>query len=168
MAGQLWPEAWLGAHSVGLAVTMPTACSWYFCGIDRTQAQQLLLSPANAPGAFLIRPSESSLGDYSLSGTRAAPCGSVPWWVQLSPNQARPLGWVVGPTSPSPVPAGRLRPPPSFSSSSSLPPLNYGLLLQQGSIRHSLRPRAQPRLCPAAATPTPAHRAGHLRDPGMA
>ncbi|KAM6147633.1 tyrosine-protein kinase Srms [Erethizon dorsatum] len=40
---------------------------WYFSGISRTQAQQLLLSPANAPGAFLIRPSESSLGDYSLS-----------------------------------------------------------------------------------------------------
>ncbi|XP_066091592.1 tyrosine-protein kinase Srms [Saccopteryx bilineata] len=40
---------------------------WYFGGISRTQAQQLLLSPANAPGAFLIRPSESSRGDYSLS-----------------------------------------------------------------------------------------------------
>uniref|UniRef100_A0A4X1SSW6 Tyrosine-protein kinase n=1 Tax=Sus scrofa TaxID=9823 RepID=A0A4X1SSW6_PIG len=40
---------------------------WYFSGITRTQAQQLLLSPANAPGAFLIRPSESSHGDFSLS-----------------------------------------------------------------------------------------------------
>ncbi|XP_023560093.1 tyrosine-protein kinase Srms isoform X2 [Octodon degus] len=40
---------------------------WYFSGLSRTQAQQLLLSPANAPGAFLIRPSESSLGSYSLS-----------------------------------------------------------------------------------------------------
>ncbi|KAM5245934.1 tyrosine-protein kinase Srms [Ctenodactylus gundi] len=40
---------------------------WYFSGIGRTQAQQLLLSPVNAPGAFLIRPSESSLGGYSLS-----------------------------------------------------------------------------------------------------
>lgn len=40
---------------------------WYFRDISRTQAQQLLLSAANAPGAFLIRPSESSLGDYSLS-----------------------------------------------------------------------------------------------------
>ncbi|XP_006104298.1 tyrosine-protein kinase Srms [Myotis lucifugus] len=40
---------------------------WYFSGISRTQAQQLLLSPANVPGAFLIRPSESSQGDYSLS-----------------------------------------------------------------------------------------------------
>uniref|UniRef100_A0A8C3WHG4 Tyrosine-protein kinase n=1 Tax=Catagonus wagneri TaxID=51154 RepID=A0A8C3WHG4_9CETA len=40
---------------------------WYFSGISRTQAQQLLLSPANAPGAFLIRPSESCHGDFSLS-----------------------------------------------------------------------------------------------------
>ncbi|XP_064429534.1 tyrosine-protein kinase Srms isoform X4 [Mirounga angustirostris] len=40
---------------------------WYFSGISRAGAQQLLLSPANAPGAFLIWPSESSHGDYSLS-----------------------------------------------------------------------------------------------------
>uniref|UniRef100_A0A8C0JM67 Tyrosine-protein kinase n=1 Tax=Canis lupus dingo TaxID=286419 RepID=A0A8C0JM67_CANLU len=40
---------------------------WYFSGISRARAQQLLLSPANAPGAFLVRPSESSHGDYSLS-----------------------------------------------------------------------------------------------------
>ncbi|XP_052507162.1 tyrosine-protein kinase Srms [Budorcas taxicolor] len=40
---------------------------WYFSGISRTQAQQLLLSPPNAPGAFLVRPSESSRGDFSLS-----------------------------------------------------------------------------------------------------
>lgn len=43
--------------------------SWYFSDISRAQAQQLLLSTANAPGAFLIRPSESSHGDYTLSGT---------------------------------------------------------------------------------------------------
>ncbi|XP_025788090.1 tyrosine-protein kinase Srms [Puma concolor] len=40
---------------------------WYFSGISRAQAQQMLLSPANGPGAFLIRPSESSRGHYSLS-----------------------------------------------------------------------------------------------------
>ncbi|XP_013362966.1 PREDICTED: tyrosine-protein kinase Srms [Chinchilla lanigera] len=45
----------------------PADQPWFFSGISRTQAQQLLLSPANAPGAFLIRPSESSLGGYSLS-----------------------------------------------------------------------------------------------------
>ncbi|KAM4842730.1 tyrosine-protein kinase Srms [Thomomys bottae] len=41
--------------------------TWYFRGISRTEAQQLLLSSANAPGSFLIRPSESSLGGFSLS-----------------------------------------------------------------------------------------------------
>ncbi|XP_027478255.1 tyrosine-protein kinase Srms isoform X3 [Zalophus californianus] len=46
---------------------------WYFSGISRAGAQQLLLSPANAPGAFLIRPSESSHGDYSLSEGPALP-----------------------------------------------------------------------------------------------
>ncbi|XP_045836554.1 tyrosine-protein kinase Srms [Meles meles] len=40
---------------------------WYFSGMSRARAQQLLLSPASAPGAFLVRPSESSRGDYSLS-----------------------------------------------------------------------------------------------------
>nr|XP_012628421.1 tyrosine-protein kinase Srms isoform X1 [Microcebus murinus] len=40
---------------------------WFFGGTSRTQAQQMLLSPDNAPGAFLVRPSESSLGGYSLS-----------------------------------------------------------------------------------------------------
>ncbi|XP_039092855.1 LOW QUALITY PROTEIN: tyrosine-protein kinase Srms [Hyaena hyaena] len=40
---------------------------WFFSGISRARAQQMLLSAANAPGAFLIRPSESSRGDYSLS-----------------------------------------------------------------------------------------------------
>lgn len=51
----------------------PAVFSWYFSGVSRTQAQQLLLSPPNAPGAFLIRPSESSLGGYSLSGTWGGP-----------------------------------------------------------------------------------------------
>ncbi|ELK04414.1 tyrosine-protein kinase Srms [Pteropus alecto] len=65
-----------GPPSMGL---VPTACvaratpetlsdqPWYFNGISRTEARRLLLSPANAPGAFLIRPSESSQGDFSLS-----------------------------------------------------------------------------------------------------
>nr|XP_055201146.1 tyrosine-protein kinase Srms isoform X2 [Nyctereutes procyonoides] len=60
---------------------------WYFSGISRARAQQLLLSPANAPGAFLVRPSESSHGDYSLSGTRRAPGVPRPG---CPPRQARP------------------------------------------------------------------------------
>nr|XP_010952638.1 tyrosine-protein kinase Srms [Camelus bactrianus] len=51
---------------------------WYFSGISRAEAQQLLLSPGNAPGAFLVRPSESSHGDFSLSGTASLPRGPAP------------------------------------------------------------------------------------------
>ncbi|XP_050006841.1 tyrosine-protein kinase Srms [Alexandromys fortis] len=58
---QLWNPVW------DIAEQSIRKLSWYFSGISRTQAQQLLLSPANAPGAFLIRPSESSIGGYSLS-----------------------------------------------------------------------------------------------------
>uniref|UniRef100_M3YAC9 Tyrosine-protein kinase n=1 Tax=Mustela putorius furo TaxID=9669 RepID=M3YAC9_MUSPF len=45
----------------------PSDPPWYFSSMSRARAQQLLLSPASAPGAFLVRPSESSRGDYSLS-----------------------------------------------------------------------------------------------------
>lgn len=69
-AGAAWP---------GPAGDRPAClCSWFFSGISRARAQQMLLSPANAPGAFLIRPSESSRGDYSLSGNAVAACTSVP------------------------------------------------------------------------------------------
>ncbi|XP_038606420.1 tyrosine-protein kinase Srms [Tachyglossus aculeatus] len=48
---------------------------WFFSGISRSEAQQLLLSPSNQHGAFLVRPSESSRGDYSLSvRTQAKVC----------------------------------------------------------------------------------------------
>ncbi|XP_051832724.1 tyrosine-protein kinase Srms isoform X1 [Antechinus flavipes] len=48
---------------------------WYFDGISRSEAQQLLLSSSNQHGAFLVRPSESSRGDYSLSvRTQAKVC----------------------------------------------------------------------------------------------
>jgi hypothetical protein len=68
---------------------VPSLSSWYFSGISRIQAQQLLLSPANAPGAFLIRPSESSLGSYSLSGTGAAEDLSLPGEHFVQPHQFR-------------------------------------------------------------------------------
>lgn len=81
-----------------LVTTMPTLYSWYFSGISRTEARRLLLSPANAPGAFLIRPSESSQGDYSLSGMRVA---LVPLCPRRRPAQPNPpgtlltLGWLL-------------------------------------------------------------------------
>lgn len=42
--------------------------SWYFSKISRNEAEQLLLSPPNQHGSFLVRDSESSKGEYSLSG----------------------------------------------------------------------------------------------------
>ena len=45
-------------------ITTPALHSWYFSGLSRTQAQQLLLSPEDALGSFLLRPSESSQGNY--------------------------------------------------------------------------------------------------------
>uniref|UniRef100_A0A8D0G6C3 Tyrosine-protein kinase n=1 Tax=Sphenodon punctatus TaxID=8508 RepID=A0A8D0G6C3_SPHPU len=41
--------------------------NWYFSGITRNEAQLLLVSPPNCHGSFLIRDSESSPGEYSLS-----------------------------------------------------------------------------------------------------
>ncbi|KAK9404918.1 tyrosine-protein kinase Srms [Crotalus adamanteus] len=41
--------------------------SWYISGITRNKANQLLLSPPNHHGSFLIRDSESNKGEYSLS-----------------------------------------------------------------------------------------------------
>lgn len=90
--GCLGPLTHVGAVGRGWAcvgTTLPALCSWYFSGISRTQAQQLLLSPANAPGAFLIRPSESSHGDFSLSGRRP-PAEDCPWPGGCFPGHANP------------------------------------------------------------------------------
>lgn len=46
--------------------------SWYFSKISRSEAEQLLLSPPNQHGSFLVRDSESSKGEYSLSGNLVA------------------------------------------------------------------------------------------------
>lgn len=53
------PQGWAGS-----VITTPALHSWYFSGLSRTQAQQLLLSPEDALGSFLLRPSESSQGNY--------------------------------------------------------------------------------------------------------
>ncbi|XP_066482769.1 tyrosine-protein kinase Srms [Tiliqua scincoides] len=41
--------------------------TWYLSGISRNKANQLLLSPPNRHGSFLVRDSESNKGEYSLS-----------------------------------------------------------------------------------------------------
>uniref|UniRef100_A0AAY4A7P1 Tyrosine-protein kinase n=1 Tax=Denticeps clupeoides TaxID=299321 RepID=A0AAY4A7P1_9TELE len=40
---------------------------WFFKDISRKDAERQLLAPANKPGAYLIRESETSKGSYSLS-----------------------------------------------------------------------------------------------------
>ncbi|OCT60304.1 tyrosine-protein kinase Srms [Xenopus laevis] len=40
---------------------------WYFEVANRNDAERLLLSPPNAHGSFLVRPSDSTPGHYSLS-----------------------------------------------------------------------------------------------------
>ena len=42
-------------------------CRWYFGKIKRVDAEKLLQLPVNQVGAFLIRDSETILGNYSLS-----------------------------------------------------------------------------------------------------
>lgn len=60
--------------SIPLPCSDPSALlpSWYFSKISRNEAEQLLLSPPNQHGSFLVRDSESSKGEYSLSGDLVA------------------------------------------------------------------------------------------------
>uniref|UniRef100_A0A8C6TYE5 Tyrosine-protein kinase n=1 Tax=Neogobius melanostomus TaxID=47308 RepID=A0A8C6TYE5_9GOBI len=65
-------EGFIPSNYVAKADTMETE-EWFFKDIARKDAERQLLSPANKPGAFLIRESETSNGfslsirDYSLS-----------------------------------------------------------------------------------------------------
>lgn len=63
--------------------------SWYFSKISRNEAEQLLLSPPNQHGSFLIRDSESSKGEYSLSGNFVA-------IIQRKLAQGKELGCSLG------------------------------------------------------------------------
>ncbi|NXJ12249.1 SRMS kinase, partial [Odontophorus gujanensis] len=57
------PAAYVANLSQGTSAHRP----WYFSKISRSEAEQLLLSPPNQHGSFLVRDSESSKGEYSLS-----------------------------------------------------------------------------------------------------
>ncbi|XP_034881455.1 tyrosine-protein kinase Srms isoform X1 [Mirounga leonina] len=139
---------------------------WYFSGISRAGAQQLLLSPANAPGAFLIRPSESSHGDYSLSGTgRPLAPLSPHWpWGGGSPGFAGPTSGLVTSRVRSPAGPSTCRlttcPPPLVPSPAHphhgsllthppfLGPLTLGLIHAPGGHRVSaLGPVTAPPAC---------------------
>uniref|UniRef100_A0A8B9ZH95 Tyrosine-protein kinase n=1 Tax=Anas platyrhynchos TaxID=8839 RepID=A0A8B9ZH95_ANAPL len=57
------PAAYVANLSQGSSAHRP----WYFSKISRSEAEQLLLSPPNQHGSFLVRDSESNKGEYSLS-----------------------------------------------------------------------------------------------------
>uniref|UniRef100_A0AAY4AA09 Tyrosine-protein kinase n=1 Tax=Denticeps clupeoides TaxID=299321 RepID=A0AAY4AA09_9TELE len=59
-------EGYIPSNYVAEADTMETE-EWFFKDISRKDAERQLLAPANKPGAYLIRESETSKGSYSLS-----------------------------------------------------------------------------------------------------
>uniref|UniRef100_A0AAX7VPN4 Tyrosine-protein kinase n=1 Tax=Astatotilapia calliptera TaxID=8154 RepID=A0AAX7VPN4_ASTCA len=59
-------EGFIPSNYVAQADTMETE-DWFFKDITRKDAERQLLAPANKPGAYLIRESETSKGSYSLS-----------------------------------------------------------------------------------------------------
>ncbi|KAF5895769.1 tyrosine-protein kinase Lyn-like, partial [Clarias magur] len=82
--GEWWKGKSLSSGKVGLIPsnyvkleeTMDTK-EWYFKNISRITAERNLLSPANKPGAFLIRQSETTAGSYSMSIRDVGPNGSA-------------------------------------------------------------------------------------------
>lgn len=59
-------EGFIPCNYVAQANTMETE-DWFFKDITRKDAERQLLAPANKPGSYLIRESETSKGSYSLS-----------------------------------------------------------------------------------------------------
>lgn len=59
-------EGFIPSNYVGQADTMETE-DWFFKDLTRKDAERQLLAPANRPGSYLIRESETSKGSYSLS-----------------------------------------------------------------------------------------------------
>uniref|UniRef100_A0AAQ4S4B7 Tyrosine-protein kinase n=1 Tax=Gasterosteus aculeatus aculeatus TaxID=481459 RepID=A0AAQ4S4B7_GASAC len=59
-------EGFIPGNYVAQADSMETE-EWFFKDITRKDAERQLLAPANKPGSYLIRESETSKGSYSLS-----------------------------------------------------------------------------------------------------
>uniref|UniRef100_A0A671N002 Tyrosine-protein kinase n=1 Tax=Sinocyclocheilus anshuiensis TaxID=1608454 RepID=A0A671N002_9TELE len=59
-------EGFIPSNYVAEADTIETE-EWFFKDIARKDAERQLLAPANKPGSYLIRESETSKGSYSLS-----------------------------------------------------------------------------------------------------
>ncbi|KAG7330037.1 hypothetical protein KOW79_006259 [Hemibagrus wyckioides] len=82
--GEWWKAKSLSSGKVGLIpsnyITPEESMDnkeWYFKNISRITAERNLLSPANKPGAFLIRQSETTAGSYSMSVKDVGPNGSA-------------------------------------------------------------------------------------------
>ncbi|KHN82166.1 Sex muscle abnormal protein 5 [Toxocara canis] len=65
---------------------------WYLGKISRADAEALLLRPGNGDGAFLVRQSESSPGDFSISVRFQ---GAVQHFKVLRDNNGKYFLWVV-------------------------------------------------------------------------
>ncbi|XP_068458065.1 tyrosine-protein kinase Lyn [Clinocottus analis] len=59
-------EGFIPCNYVAQTNTMETE-EWFFKGVTRKDAERQLLAPANKPGSYLIRESETPKGSYSLS-----------------------------------------------------------------------------------------------------
>uniref|UniRef100_A0A673AZR9 Tyrosine-protein kinase n=1 Tax=Sphaeramia orbicularis TaxID=375764 RepID=A0A673AZR9_9TELE len=59
-------EGFIPSNYVAQADTMETE-EWFFKDITRKDAERQLLAPANKPGSYLVRESETTKGSYSLS-----------------------------------------------------------------------------------------------------
>uniref|UniRef100_A0A672HCI0 Tyrosine-protein kinase n=1 Tax=Salarias fasciatus TaxID=181472 RepID=A0A672HCI0_SALFA len=68
-------EGFIPSNYVAQADTMETE-EWFFKDITRKGAERQLLAPANKPGAYLIRESETQKGSYSLSVRDVDPQGT--------------------------------------------------------------------------------------------
>ncbi|XP_057198269.1 tyrosine-protein kinase Lyn-like [Triplophysa rosa] len=67
--GDWWTAKSLSSGQEGLIPSnyVTAANEWFFKNISRRDAERQLLAPANKPGAFLIRESETTPGNYSMS-----------------------------------------------------------------------------------------------------
>ncbi|NXA09114.1 SLAP2 protein, partial [Sapayoa aenigma] len=92
-------EWWLVASEVsGKECRVPSSCvakirhGWLYEGVSRQKAEELLLSPGNHSGSFLIRESQTRRGCFSLSVRR----GERPGWASVTHYRIHRLenGWL--------------------------------------------------------------------------
>ncbi|NXS14251.1 SLAP2 protein, partial [Neodrepanis coruscans] len=92
-------EWWLVASEVsGKECHVPSSCvakirhGWLYEGVSRQKAEELLLSPGNHSGSFLIRESQTRRGCYSLSVRRGERAG----WASVTHYRIHRLenGWL--------------------------------------------------------------------------